>query len=261
MNSSMAIIGGAGIGAATMFLLDPDRGRRRRALMQDQAVKAGHKISEAADATARDVRNRSFGLFSEIGSWFAERPVDEADQAVLSRVRSNLGMLVHHPRSIKVSVHRGTVTLEGPILQDEVDQIRRMISRIPGVRHVDDRLEVHQQDDGIPGLQGSSDLPPLRPKFEFMQANWSPAARFCAAIGGGVLAAVGLRSRSVVGTGMAAVGAGLATRGLTNREFSRFFQQRAGRVGSSSNTISDTSEQTHAREEIEGEHASHRSTW
>ena len=261
MNPGMAMIGGAGIGAATMFLLDPDRGRRRRALMQDQAVKAGHRISEAADATTRDVRNRSFGLFREIESWFAERPVDEADQAVMSRVRSNLGMLVRHPRSIDVSVTRGTVTLEGPILQDEVDQMRRMISRIPGVRHVDDRLEVHEQADGIPGLQGSSHLPPRRRKFEFMQANLSPAARMSAAIAGGVLAAIGLRSRSVAGIGMAAVGASLLTRGLTNREFSRFFQHSTEETGSRPSPPADTSEQKHAREGIEGQHASHRSTW
>lgn len=257
MNPGIAIISGAGLGAATMYLLDPDRGRRRRALMQDQAIKGSRTISDAADATARDVRTRSIGLFRKIESWFAARPVDEADQAVTSRVRSNLGMVLRHPRSVEVSVHQGHVTLHGPILEDEVDETLRVVSRIPGVRHVENRLEVHEQSDGIPGLQGLSDLPPRRAQFEWMQVHWSPAARLCAAVAGIVLATVGLRRRGLMGMGMAALGAGFLTRGLTNQEFARLFRQGDERAA----TRDKMATSKHANEAIEGEHASHRSVW
>jgi hypothetical protein len=257
MHPGIAIISGAGLGAATMYLLDPDRGRRRRALMQDQAAKARRTIGEAADATARDVRNRSIGLFREIESWFTGRQVDEADEAVLSRVRSNLGMVLRHPRSVEVSVHQGHVTLHGPILEDEVDETLRIVSRIPGVRHVENRLEVHEQSNGIPGLQGLSDTPPRRPQFEWMQVHWSPTARLCAAVAGGVLAAVGLRRRGLMGTGIAALGVGFLTRGLTNQEFARLFRQGGGRAASGDKMAT----RQHANEAIEGEHASHRSVW
>jgi hypothetical protein len=226
MNPGMAIISGAGIGALLMYFLDPDRGRRRRAMLQDQATKASRKISDAADATARDVRNRSAGLLWEAKSWFTQRPVDENDQAVLNRVRSNLGMFVRHPRSIDVSVTRGRVTLTGPILEDEVDQVLGAVPRIPGVQDVENRLKIHRDSSGIPGLQGLSESPPRRPRFELMQANWSPAARLMTGMAGTVLAVLGLRRRGVAGSGMAAVGAGFLTRGLTNRQLCSVFQRQ-----------------------------------
>lgn len=226
MNPGIAIVGGAGVGALLMYFLDPDRGRRRRAMLQDQAMKASRKISDAADATARDVRNRGTGLLWEAKSWFTHRPVDEHDEAVLNRVRSNLGMLVRHPRSINVSVSQGRVTLQGPILEDELDQLLCAIPRIPGVHDVKNRLEVHKDSAGIPGLQGLSESPPRRPRFELMQVNWSPAARFMSGVAGTVLAVLGLWRRDVAGSGMAAVGAGFLTRGLTNRQLCSLFQRQ-----------------------------------
>ena len=228
MNPGISIISGAGVGALLMYFLDPDRGRTRRALMQDQAIKARRKLSDAADATARDVRNRSAGLLWEARSWFSGPAIDEDDDAVLNRVRSNLGMLVRHPRSIDVSVNQGRVTLRGPILDDEVDQVLHAIPRIPGVHKVNNRLEVHQESAGIPGLQGLSESPPRGPRFELMQVNWSPAARFMTAVAGSTLAILGLRRRGLGGTGMAAVGAGFLTRGLTNRDLSRLFKRQKG---------------------------------
>jgi osmotically-inducible protein OsmY len=224
MNPGAALISGAGMGALLMYLLDPDRGRRRRAMIQDQATKASRNLTDAADATTRDMRNRGAGLWWELQSWFTGQPIDEDDTAVQNRVRSNLGMLVRHPRSIDVRARQGRVTLAGPILQDEVDHTIRTISRIPGVHQVDNRLEIHSKPDGIPGLQG--DLAPRRPRFELMQVNWSPAARLMTGAAGTVLAILGLRRRGLAGTGMTAVGAGFLTRGLTNREFSRYFNDK-----------------------------------
>jgi hypothetical protein len=52
---------GSGLGAGLMFLLDPNMGRRRRALIRDKAFSMMRTASSAADKTARDVKNRVYG--------------------------------------------------------------------------------------------------------------------------------------------------------------------------------------------------------
>jgi len=47
-----------GLGAAAMYLMDPDQGRRRRALARDQLTKARRVIRERASGTASGTRAR-----------------------------------------------------------------------------------------------------------------------------------------------------------------------------------------------------------
>jgi hypothetical protein len=42
MNPGLAALCGLGMGAGLMFIFDPVRGKRRRALVRDQLVHAGH---------------------------------------------------------------------------------------------------------------------------------------------------------------------------------------------------------------------------
>lgn len=62
---ALAAVIGAGLGALAMFMLDPVSGRRRRALVRDQAVRYGRETAEAAEATASDLRNRARGMVAE----------------------------------------------------------------------------------------------------------------------------------------------------------------------------------------------------
>ena len=56
---------GAALGAAVMYFLDPQGGRRRRALVRDKAVSYANQAGEYADKTARDIGNRATGLAHE----------------------------------------------------------------------------------------------------------------------------------------------------------------------------------------------------
>ena len=49
MNKGVALIGGVGLGAALMYIFDPDRGKRRRALVQDKVTAVGHKAEISAE--------------------------------------------------------------------------------------------------------------------------------------------------------------------------------------------------------------------
>jgi gas vesicle protein len=68
MREVLAILGGIGAGAALMYLLDPDRGNRRRALIRDKVVKLNRQTQEAVSGRVKDVSNRAKGLLHEAKS-------------------------------------------------------------------------------------------------------------------------------------------------------------------------------------------------
>src|SRR5918999_1849800 len=121
MNRQSKWIGSLILGAGAMYLLDPDRGARRRSVVRDQLARAGHKLADGLSATARDTRNRTMGAAASLRSRFQ---ADEVDDAVLhERVRSAIGRVVSHPGAVIVTAHDGQVTLTGHVLADEVDDL------------------------------------------------------------------------------------------------------------------------------------------
>jgi osmotically-inducible protein OsmY len=142
------LIGGAGL----MYLLDPDRGARRRALVRDQVARARHKLGDRLDATARDLGNRTRGTLAEARSRFRKEAVDDA--VLHERVRSEIGHAVSHPGAIEENVSDGRVTLRGPVLAHELDGLLRAVRRVRGVSEVRNELEVHQEAGDVPSLQG-----------------------------------------------------------------------------------------------------------
>jgi hypothetical protein len=77
-------------GAATMYLFDPDRGRRRRALLRDQLVSAASQLDDAFEATARDVIHRTQGLMAEVRSMVSDEEV--SDEVLVNRARGKGGL-------------------------------------------------------------------------------------------------------------------------------------------------------------------------
>ena len=68
MKEIIALLAGLGAGAALMYLLDPDRGNRRRALIRDKAVKLNRQTQEAVTGTVKDMTNRAKGMLHEAKS-------------------------------------------------------------------------------------------------------------------------------------------------------------------------------------------------
>ena len=61
----MSLCAGMGLGAGLMYFLDPEVGRRRRALCRDQLVRATHQIEAGIEKALKDARNRAQGLAAE----------------------------------------------------------------------------------------------------------------------------------------------------------------------------------------------------
>ena len=53
-------------GALAMFLLDPEMGRRRRALMRDKSMKYAHQAQRRVSKRSKDLRNRAKGLAHDL---------------------------------------------------------------------------------------------------------------------------------------------------------------------------------------------------
>jgi gas vesicle protein len=71
MRGIFAILTGLGIGAALMYLFDPEGGNRRRALIRDKAVKFNRQTKEALDSTVKDLSNRAKGTVHGLKSTMA----------------------------------------------------------------------------------------------------------------------------------------------------------------------------------------------
>jgi osmotically-inducible protein OsmY len=151
MRDQGKFIGGLLVGAAVMYLFDPDRGGRRRALVRDQAARARHKLGDGLEATARDLGNRAKGTAAELRSRLRREAVD--DTVLEERVRSTIGHAVSHPGAIEVSVSDGRVTLQGSVLEQELDDLLRAVGRVGGVSEVVNELEVHWEPGSVPSLQ------------------------------------------------------------------------------------------------------------
>jgi hypothetical protein len=216
MNKGLTFGAGLGLGTGLMFLLDPDRGRRRRALLRDKCAWSARKTGEAFEVTTRDLRNRAQGIASSIQSTFTSEMVD--DTVLIDRVRAKLGRVVSHPGAIQVTAQNGKVILAGPILAEEVPSLLACVNRVSGVNEVVNNLEAHEEGDNHPSLQGGRKREGGR--FEFMQENWSPGARFIAGALGASLAAYAGKRRDALGAGLGAAGLMLLTRGVTNTGFS-----------------------------------------
>ena len=217
MNKGLTFGAGLGLGTGLMYLLDPDRGKRRRALLRDKCAWAARKTGDGVGVTARDLRNRTQGIVTEIQSQFSSEPVD--DSKLVERVRSKLGRAVSHPGVIQVSAQDGAVTLSGPILVEEMPELLACVNRVHGVKQVINNLDAHEHAENYPALQGGRER--MGGRFEFFQENWSPTARLIAGAAGASLAAYGTARRDPLGAGLGAAGLLLLTRGITNTGFKR----------------------------------------
>jgi uncharacterized membrane protein len=205
---------GAALGMFAMYLFDPDRGRRRRALTRDKIQSLVVRTSDAIDVTVRDFSNRLKGMQARASSPLWRRNKQPDDQILQARVRAQLGRVVSHPHAIEVLTQHGRITLRGPILASEKEQLLDAVGNTPGVASVEDLLEVHQSAEGVSSLQGGRKRVQVR--SEFMQDNWTPAVRAIATLGGGTLGLYGLSRHTPLGTALAVVGLGFLARGVTN---------------------------------------------
>jgi len=64
-NAGWTLLVGMGLGASLMYILDPDKGARRRALLRDKLVAFSNDAADAVASKSRHLRNRAQGVIAE----------------------------------------------------------------------------------------------------------------------------------------------------------------------------------------------------
>jgi hypothetical protein len=141
----------AAAGALVTYFLDPEQGRRRRAILRDRVYGKLADLDDTTALAAADLRNRLQTLLAGA----RQRLVNEAapDGAIAGRVRSRIGRAVSQPETIDVVVSEGTVTLTGPALTRDIERLLTAAWSVPGVRQVINRLDPQRGTDRLPGAQ------------------------------------------------------------------------------------------------------------
>jgi hypothetical protein len=161
MSTRTNLITGIAIGSGMMFLLDPQQGNRRRALVRDKATRWSRTTGRAFRQTGQmlEVGYRRAAAGSR-GAVEAVRQLSGhaepvSDDVLAARLRACIGRHSSHPRAIDVDVQEGCATISGPILAAEAREVLECASAIRGVMAVDNRLEMHAEPGNIPQLQGA----------------------------------------------------------------------------------------------------------
>ncbi len=210
MRKGILLVGGMGVGAGLMYVLDPARGRRRRAMMRDRTTHFVHTARVTLDKKTRYFGKRARGLFAEAGAALRREPV--SDDVLVARVRSRLGRAVSKPCDVEVLAEEGRVTLRGVVRVNEVERLLRRVANVRGVRAVECQLNVK-------GRRGD--------RREFGSATGEGEAnngagrtslpvRLLATVVGGGLALYAARRRGVVGVVAGLVGTKVLRRGVMN---------------------------------------------
>jgi len=212
------VVTSAALGAAAMYVLDPNKGRRRRAVFRDKTLSSLTNITHLAQVSARDIGHRVQGLGATALRLLNGRDATD-DLVLIERVRAKMGRVVSHPHAIQIGACAGRITLSGPIVAGEAGPLLDAVRSVWGVSGIDDHLVAYDRPESIPSLQGGRLRNAMRP--EIMQAEWTPALRVAAVLGGGVLAICAMRQRGLTRVALATMAVGLTARGAANMPLKR----------------------------------------
>ena len=147
-------VGCCALGVGLMYLMDPQRGRTRRAWLMDKTLSVTRRTGRWFNRTGRHLANRAYGVAAETRSMLHSAESISSEQ-LLRRVRAHIGRVVSHPRLVQVMADaNGCVTLSGAIVARETDRLVSTIESIPGVCLVVNRLEPKQTDQDLQATSG-----------------------------------------------------------------------------------------------------------
>lgn len=136
------LAGGVALGALGSYLADPDRGRERRAELQEQGARLASQAADLAGTTDPALSGAADELTPDLK--------DPSDAVLIERVRADaIGPSPVRNAAIVTTVEGGVVTVRGeveePALRDD------LFDRIRGVEGVEDVVDLtHLPNESAP---------------------------------------------------------------------------------------------------------------
>jgi gas vesicle protein len=135
---ALTAVGCCAMGVGLMYLMDPERGRARRAWLSNTVSGLVRNTGKTFYRTGKDLSNRATGAESHGrsgGPAFSEQ--------LLENVRFEIARVAPNNRHIDVMADvNGSVTLTGAIRPEDADRIIGAVEDVPGVILVINRLNV-----------------------------------------------------------------------------------------------------------------------
>ena len=142
--TGLLMLGCVGLGVGLMYMLDPNGGARRRALVRDKTRRYWQQTGDLIGKTAQDAQNRTRGMLWQARTQLRSAEVPD-DTVLEARVRAQLGHAVSHGGAIRVTARQGRVTLSGPISPSAADKLLATVASVPGVTEVVNNLDVRPE--------------------------------------------------------------------------------------------------------------------
>jgi uncharacterized membrane protein len=221
MSTFTKTMGAATVGGLLVYFLDPDTGKRRRALMKDRSVSFVKDADRAIGKASRDLSNRARGAVADARSRLPLR--DVSDEVLVEQVRARLGRVCSFPHLVEVSARDGVISLRGGALESEHDDFMSAISSLRHVSSVRNEMKTYKSPQDIPGVQQGTT------RRKEPAAGWTPAARLGMGVAGAALALFGGARRGLIRRTARLAGLGLLARAFTNMHVSELLGLKPGR--------------------------------
>jgi BON domain len=135
-DTGLLLLGCLGLGASLLLLL------------------GARKVSQAVTSRPKSltqIRDWARGFMTETGNRFGRRTV--SDTTLVAQAQSRLNRLVSRPSAIEITVNQGQLTLSGPVLDREYEDLLASVASIRGVKEVVNRLDVQERTTTIMGVE------------------------------------------------------------------------------------------------------------
>ena len=134
---------GALLGAAIAYLIDPQNGRRRRALLRDRSAALVRQGGRKTAGAGRAVAAEAYGVSQKV-QHLREEPKEYDDATLAQKVQSEIFRDADAPKGqVDVNAEDGIVVLRGEVERPElIEELVERARKVQGVRDVQNLLHL-----------------------------------------------------------------------------------------------------------------------